>query len=1107
VSPTEQIAKPASKLKTGLIATLRGLLHAEETGAPRFDQRSRASRKLLLFAALGPVLGALALTAAPAMAAPPESPGSYEPYSITATGATLQGNLNPHAPGELGDTYQFVYSPSSTECKGAGEARAPEPAAMSFGSENEYVSQTLTDLTQLTEYTACVVVRNGMGQEAVGTSVTFKTSSPEPPELLDAAPVTATGATLHGLLNPKHRGEAGSYEFLYRQSTSECEGEGHAGGKTFGNEQEAVSAAVVGLTPGKPYTVCLRVDTESEATAMSSPPVTFTTAPAPAIESASTANLTATAVELTAEVNPNGEATTCAFEYGTSTSYQTSIPCEPADIGSGTAAVFVSHQLEGLSTNTTYHWRVVANNATGTTDSPDHTFTYSTTGGGLPDNREYELVTPPVKNGASVGDVVIAAQYSISDDGQRLIAPSIQCFASSESCTGERQNEGEPFEFTRTPSGWVTTPLAPPATQFSANTAWEDSAEAGTALFTMPTLPGGEDDWYAREPDGTFRDIGPATPVGTTGIGDFSSEYMHATADLSRLVYSTRDEAWPFDQSGGQSLHEYYGIGNTKPFLVGVTGGQGSTELISLCGTALGGVETPSALSADGRMVYFTAKACEEGGSGANAGVAVPASTLYARIDGEASDAHTVAISQPECGESVECKEAELHPSGASFAIASEDGSQSLFLDTQQLTPGATQGTGSALYGCPGGSDCNLYEYDFSEPSGHNLIDISAGDSSGLGPRVQGVVAMSPDGSHVYFVAKGILSSTPNNLDQSAVATQDNLYLYERDSTHPEGHLAFVADLPDSDSENWGEGNDGNSLANVTPEGRFLVFSSHGDLTADDTRTDGSAQIFRYDAETGELVRISVGEQGFDDDGNGGTGNATIVSADRAEFRSGPSRGDPTMSDDGSYIFFESPVALTPQALNDVPIDSERHFAQNVYEYHEGRVYLISDGRDLGDTKTPCKYPPNYSAVCLLGTDTTGTNVFFTSSDQLVPADTDTQTDIYDARICTTAAPCVAPAQPPLPPCGGEACHGIPAATPSQLAPGSASFNGPGDIAPSPPPPVKPLTRAQKLAKALHACRSKRNKRKRAACEVSARKRYSPAKAKPKTAGKRGRAK
>src|SRR6202034_800559 len=78
---------------------------------------------------------------------------------------------------------------------------------------------------------------------------------------------------------------------------------------------------------------------------------------------------------------------------------------------------------------------------------------------------------------------------------------------------------------------------------------------------------------------------------------------------------------------------------------------------------------------------------------------------------------------------------------------------------------------------------------------------------------------------------------------------------------------------------------------------------------------------------------------------------------------------------------------------------------------------------------------------------------FFTTADQLLPQDTDTQVDIYDARICEPEQgnPCIQPAPPPLPPCLAEQCHGIPEPAPSLLAPGPASFTGEGNVASSPP--------------------------------------------------------
>lgn len=152
------------------------------------------------------------------------------------------------------------------------------------------------------------------------------------------------------------------------------------------------------------------------------------------------------------------------------------------------------------------------------------------------------------------------------------------------------------------------------------------------------------------------------------------------------------------------------------------------------------------------------------------------------------------------------------------------------------------------------------------------------------------------------------------------------------------------------------------------------------------------------------------------------------------------------MSNDGSYVFFTSPVGLTPGALDDTQIGTgeavrqgEPVFARNVYEYHDGRVYLISDGKDVGEYATA-------SDVTLIGSDVTGTNVFFTTSDPLVQQDTDTQLDVYDARVCSASSPCIE-APPSAVSCQGEACHNTPPPTPGALGVGSVTFAGPGNLA------------------------------------------------------------
>ena len=64
-------------------------------------------------------------------------------------------------------------------------------------------------------------------------------------------------------------------------------------------------------------------------------------------------------------------ATTYRFEYGTSSSY--GLQTAEVDAGSGTGAVDASATLTGLTSDTTYHYRVVATNAAGVTRGSDRT--------------------------------------------------------------------------------------------------------------------------------------------------------------------------------------------------------------------------------------------------------------------------------------------------------------------------------------------------------------------------------------------------------------------------------------------------------------------------------------------------------------------------------------------------------------------------------------------------------------------------------------------------------------------------------------------------------------------------------------------------------------
>src|SRR5205807_728815 len=96
--------------------------------------------------------------------------------------------------------------------------------------------------------------------------------------------------------------------------------------------------------------------------------------PAPAtVKTEAASSVAQTQATLNATVNPNGsEVTECKLEYSTTTAYGSSAPCAPAP-GSGSSAVSVSAAITTLTANTTYHFRISATNAGGTSTGADQT--------------------------------------------------------------------------------------------------------------------------------------------------------------------------------------------------------------------------------------------------------------------------------------------------------------------------------------------------------------------------------------------------------------------------------------------------------------------------------------------------------------------------------------------------------------------------------------------------------------------------------------------------------------------------------------------------------------------------------------------------------------
>ncbi|MCW3034151.1 MAG: hypothetical protein JWM60_2496 [Solirubrobacterales bacterium] len=650
----------------------------------------------------------------------------------------------------------------------------------------------------------------------------------------------------------------------------------------------------------------------------------------------------------------------------------------------------------------------------------------------IPDCRAYEMVSPPFKEGNFIKQL-----GGVADDGERLVVASPGAFANTESDPGNVL-EGAVYALHRTPAGWATTPLDPSPALYPALRFEGPSADLTAGLWALrrPDQSAAEGDLYVREPDSSFARIGPAVGAARGGgepagpsveiLSSVFVAYSGASGDLSHvlLTYSPGVEnegsnserlLWPGDEGLGftESLYEYRGRNQTRPGLVGV--GEDGKQ-ISVCGTVLGGPgqDMYNAVSRDGGTVYFTALhetlnsvPCAPAGSPKGP----EANELYARL----ADGETLPISEPDANACALCQTATSTPSTAlapaEFQGASENGRQVFFTTTQELLPGHVGN--------------NLYEYNLSGKRAERVTPLATGAQA---PEVRGVVRVSEDGTHVYFVAGAVLTGA-NAEGQTPEAAGDNLYMYERDAANPAGKLRFVAALGPEDEEIWRELD--SRPAQATPNGAMLAFDSRGGVDL-------------YDAATEELKKISpegggeLPRQAFTN------GQPTSHTTERA------------LSDDGRYVVFES----------------------------EGEI----EEYDTALTG-PHKAMP-LGVGNLYGIDGAGRNVFFRSAEQLTRSDTNTEFDIYDARIGGGSLALDEPGPCALP----TGCSGTPSASPRFGTPASIVATPGDNLTPLPPANAtgKKPAASSPLGRALAKCRKLHPGNRRRKCERSARARFKP---------------
>jgi hypothetical protein len=297
-----------------------------------------------------PVAGGATVAAVPAAITGPVT-------SVGPTVATVTGTVNPNG---QATTWYVDYGTSTSY-----GTKTPSVSAGS-GTANTGVSANLTGLSPGTTYHYRVVATNSSGT-ARGADGIFTTSSAPVAVTGSATNITVTSATLNGTVDPN--GRATAWYFEYGTSTSYgTKTPGKSAGS--GTATVSVSGPVSGLARGQLYHY--RLVATSDAGTSRGADQTFSTITAPTVVTGSASSIALTSATLNGTVTPNGQAVSWYFEYGTSTSYGSKTTAKSA--GSGTSSVKVSASLTRLRTATTYHYRLVATNASGTSVGSDRSF-------------------------------------------------------------------------------------------------------------------------------------------------------------------------------------------------------------------------------------------------------------------------------------------------------------------------------------------------------------------------------------------------------------------------------------------------------------------------------------------------------------------------------------------------------------------------------------------------------------------------------------------------------------------------------------------------------------------------------------------------------------
>ena len=937
-------------------------------------------------------------------------------------------------------------------------AGTPDFNGMAFSEASGSASLFVTE--------ALSIIKENNGEINLDVASVWVLPEPPPGPLVEgesAVPAPRAGITFDGMVDPE--GNETSYRFEY-VTEADFKASGYADASSTstaklaaGFASSAVSAQVSSLSPSTVYHYRLVVSNgEGTATGQDG---TVETYPPSLIEAEYVTDVASSSATLYAAVNPLGASTEYRFEYGTSTAYGQFVS---GSAGGGSSSLTLSVHLQNLEAGTTYHYRVLTSNEIGSVQGADHTFTTQSASGRefvLPDDRAWELVSPPDKNGALIEET---SKVQAASDGSGIAYQVNEPIG--ENISG-RITTAEILS-SRGPDGWrsrdISQRVALPS-EGEGKRAGEEGYESFFLFSPDLSSVAFEPSWFTPLADGvtertlytrndaseTYTPLVSAAnvPEGTSidgrteaNAGNEQLVFEAATPDLSHIVFKSGLAVTP---GATPTPTRNFGEGNLYEWSAGrlqligqggVGAGQGLTEV---------GM-TAHAISSDGRWVVFR--------------------------QGENPKATGLKIHYW-VWDAVEERAVPFGGVDPNFQTMSSDGSKVLFLETE--------GPGSAEEG-------ELYVFD---PATGKQVDLTADHLDGEhSAGVQNTVTASEDGSYVYFVAKGVLAA-------GGQSGADNLYMLHEEAGV--WNTTYITTLSSDDETDWhvGEGfvNLSNISSHASPDGRYFAFMSDKSLTGYDNLDAASGQpdeeVYLYDAGSNHLVCASCNPTGarpvgvFD---TYSTARPLLIDQERSwtkiaglnnnhwvagmlpaawektfgwETHNAATYQTRALSDSGR-LFFDSTDALVSQDINGTA---------DVYEYETGGVgdcagasSTFSERADGCVSLISSGKAPSESAF--FDASETGDDVFFVTAAKLVPEDYDNSYDVYDAHVCSSAAPChTAPVSPPA--CtSGDSCKAAPSPQPEIFgAAPSATFSGIGNVIEEPTKSVVKHKSAKKTKK------------------------------------------